>query len=143
MYTTTDRVRGQFPQIRAEQWGTGYLPSDPEIEDTITRASGRVDDYCRAVYVLPFEPDTPDTIEECTLQLAVADLRRRFNALGAKADEKAADAEASAIRTLTAIGQNKPPFLNWTPATGVESPSGAPIASTPPTTKLFTRDEVW
>ena len=149
MYTTIASIKAQFPQFTAAQWGTGVLPTDHQIDAEIISAAGRVDDFLRGVYALPFTPNTPVTIANATVQLVVASLRQKFSALSPQTDKQGPDIERGAVTLLKAMGEGHPPYLEWPRAEAVESPGGAPLAADPPSypghtpTRLLPRDKVY
>lgn len=135
-YVTPSQIKRRFPQFTADQWGSPPLPDDAELNRIIAHADERVDDYCRAAYVVPFafqEGYTfPTTISDLALDLCMYDVRRLLLGLSPVPDETAHADLKLALGTLEKIGKGLPPVLDWPRApSGTETRPGPVLHSFP------------
>lgn len=87
-YTSADAVKARFAQVPGVPWGTGKFPDDDSLAQIIAAADALIDDYCRDWYAVPFSPDTPETIADISLALAVAEVRKVIFSDGPVPDQR-------------------------------------------------------
>lgn len=141
-YTSADAVKVRFAQVPGASWGTGKFPDDDSLAQIIAAADALIDDYCRDWYAVPFSPDTPETIADISLALAVAEVRKVIFSDGPVPDQQNAVSRREAIALLEKIGRGGPPTLDWPTAAAGTSPAGPPISADSPD-PLFTRDQTF